>query len=34
LNEAEAAVLRDYDTKVSDLIQVDDFAPHELGAVR
>jgi len=32
LNEAEAAVLRDYDAKVSDLIQVDDFAPHELAA--
>jgi acyl-CoA dehydrogenase len=32
LSEAEAAVLRDYDAKVSDLIAVDDFAPHELGA--
>jgi acyl-CoA dehydrogenase len=32
LSEAEAAVLRDYDAKVSDLINVDDFAPHELGA--
>jgi acyl-CoA dehydrogenase len=32
LNEAEAAVLRDYDAKVSHLIKVDDFAPHELGA--
>jgi acyl-CoA dehydrogenase len=32
LNEAEAAVLRDYDAKVSDLIHVDDFAPHELAA--
>ena len=32
LNEAEAAVLRDYDAKVSHLISVDDFAPHELGA--
>jgi acyl-CoA dehydrogenase len=32
LSEAEAAVLRDYDAKVSDLISVDDFAPHELGA--
>jgi len=32
LNQAEAAVLRDYDAKVSDLIQVDDFAPHELAA--
>jgi acyl-CoA dehydrogenase len=32
LSEAEAAMLRDYDSKVSDLIDVDDFAPHELGA--
>jgi acyl-CoA dehydrogenase len=32
LNEPEAAVLRDYDAKVSDLIHVDDFAPHELAA--
>jgi len=32
LSEAEAAVLRDYDAKVSTLIDVDDFAPHELGA--
>jgi acyl-CoA dehydrogenase len=32
LTEAEAAVLRDYDAKVSALIAVDDFAPHELGA--
>jgi acyl-CoA dehydrogenase len=32
LNEAEAAVLRDYDAKVSHLIKVDDFAPHELAA--
>jgi acyl-CoA dehydrogenase len=32
LSEAEAAVLRDYDAKVSYLISVDDFAPHELGA--
>jgi len=30
LSEAEAAVLRDYDAKVSNLINVDDFAPHEL----
>jgi acyl-CoA dehydrogenase len=28
----EAAVLRDYDAKVSNLIDVDDFAPHELRA--
>ena len=32
LSEAEAAVLRDYDAKVSNLIDVDDFAPHELAA--
>ncbi len=32
LSEAEAAVLRDYDAKVSDLTGVDDFAPHELTA--
>jgi hypothetical protein len=32
LTEAEAAVLRDYDAKVSHLINVDDFAPHELTA--
>ena len=32
LSEAEAAVLRDYDAKVSELIHVDDFAPHELAA--
>jgi acyl-CoA dehydrogenase len=30
LSEPEAAVLRDYDAKVSNLIDVDDFAPHEL----
>jgi acyl-CoA dehydrogenase len=30
LSEAEAAVLRDYDAKVSNLIDVDDFAPQEL----
>jgi acyl-CoA dehydrogenase len=34
LSEAEAAVLRDYDAKVSHLIGVDDFAPQELGAGR
>ena len=34
LSEAEAAVLRDYDAKVSHLINVDDFAPQELGAGR
>ena len=32
LSDAEATVLRDYDAKVSELVQVDDFAPHELGA--
>jgi len=32
LNEAEAAALRDYDAKVSNLINVDDFAPQELCA--
>jgi acyl-CoA dehydrogenase len=33
LSGAEAAVLRDYDAKISNLINVDDFAPHELGAL-
>ncbi len=32
LSEVEAAILRDYDAKVSNLINVDDFAPHELTA--
>ncbi len=32
VSEAEAAGLRDYDRKVMDLIQVDDFAPEEIGA--
>ncbi len=32
LGEAEAAVLRDYDAKVSALVHVDDFAAHELAA--
>ncbi len=32
LTEAEAEVLRDYDAKVSNLINVDDFAPQELAA--
>ena len=32
LTEAEAAVLRDYEAKVSNLIDVDDFAPQELAA--
>jgi acyl-CoA dehydrogenase len=31
LSETEAALLRDYDRKVMHLINVDDFAPHELG---
>jgi acyl-CoA dehydrogenase len=31
INQAEAALLRDYDAKVLDIINVDDFAPHELG---
>jgi acyl-CoA dehydrogenase len=31
LNEAEASILRSYDDKVMQLINVDDFAPHELG---
>ncbi len=34
LSEAEAAVLRDYDAKVSKLLAVDDFAPQELAAGR
>jgi acyl-CoA dehydrogenase len=32
LSGAEAALLRDYDAKVSNLINVDDFAPDDLGA--
>jgi acyl-CoA dehydrogenase len=31
LNEAEASALRSYDAKVMGLVNVDDFAPHELG---
>jgi acyl-CoA dehydrogenase len=31
ISDSEAALLRDYDAKVQDLIGVDDFAPHELG---
>jgi acyl-CoA dehydrogenase len=34
LSDVEAERLRDYDAKVMDLINVDDFAPHELGAER
>jgi acyl-CoA dehydrogenase len=31
ISAAEAEVLRSYDAKVQDIINVDDFAPHELG---
>jgi acyl-CoA dehydrogenase len=31
INASEARVLRDYDERVLNLINVDDFAPHELG---
>jgi acyl-CoA dehydrogenase len=31
ISEAEAGVLRSYDAKVLDIINVDDFAPHELA---
>ena len=31
ISESEAALLRDYDAKVQDIVNVDDFAPHELG---
>jgi acyl-CoA dehydrogenase len=31
ISDGEAALLRDYDAKVQDIINVDDFAPHELG---
>jgi acyl-CoA dehydrogenase len=31
ISETEAAMLRDYDRKVMDIVNVDDFAPHELG---
>mgnify|MGYP001053434330 CR=1 FL=1 len=33
ISESEAAMLRDYDRKVMDIINVDDFAPHELGTM-
>ncbi|MFO1426586.1 MAG: acyl-CoA dehydrogenase [Steroidobacteraceae bacterium] len=33
ISETEAALLRDYDRKVMELIHVDDFAPHELGTM-
>jgi len=32
ISETEAAALRDYDRKVMDLVNVDDFAPEEIGA--
>jgi acyl-CoA dehydrogenase len=32
INAAETEVLRRYDAMVLDIINVDDFAPHELGA--
>ena len=32
ISETEAAALRDYDRKVMDIINVDDFAPEELAA--
>jgi len=32
ISDTEAAALRDYDRKVMDLINVDDFEPHELAA--
>jgi acyl-CoA dehydrogenase len=31
ISETEAAALRDYDRKVMEIINVDDFAPHEIG---
>jgi len=31
ISETEAAMLRDYDRKVMEIVNVDDFAPHELG---
>jgi acyl-CoA dehydrogenase len=32
ISETEAAAMQDYDAKVMDIINVDDFAPHELAA--
>ena len=32
ISETEAAMLRDYDRKVTELISVDDFESHELAA--
>jgi acyl-CoA dehydrogenase len=34
LTEAEAALLRDFDAKVMEIVHVDDFAPDELGTQR
>ena len=34
ISETEAAALREYDRKVMDLIQVDDFSPDELAAAK
>jgi acyl-CoA dehydrogenase len=34
ISETDAAALREYDRKVMDLIQVDDFSPEELAAAR
>ena len=31
ISESEAASLRSFDAKVMDLVNVDDFAPHEIG---
>jgi acyl-CoA dehydrogenase len=31
ITESEAQLLQDYDAKVQDIVNVDDFAPHELG---
>ena len=31
ITESEAKLLQDYDAKVQDIVNVDDFAPHELG---
>jgi acyl-CoA dehydrogenase len=31
ITESEATLLQDYDAKVQDIVNVDDFAPHELG---
>ena len=31
ITDTEAVTLREYDRKVMDILNVDDFAPHELG---